>query len=101
MGTSIAAASGKTDLKKKTPRPGFEPGSKAPEASRMSTTLPRHLKNECSWCLFLIFSGQMVIFDWMNQQNTKIFYIKRTLFADKLLLTPLGKRDINADDAVL
>ena len=26
-----------------TPRPGFEPGSKAPEASRMSTTLPRHL----------------------------------------------------------
>ena len=24
-----------------TPRPGFEPGSKAPEASRMSTTLPR------------------------------------------------------------
>jgi hypothetical protein len=28
-----------------TPRPGFEPGSKAPEASRMSTTLPRHLVN--------------------------------------------------------
>jgi hypothetical protein len=25
------------------PRPGFEPGSKAPEASRMSTTLPRHV----------------------------------------------------------
>ncbi len=26
-----------------TPRPGLEPGSKAPEASRMSTTLPRHV----------------------------------------------------------
>ena len=24
-----------------TPRPGLEPGSKAPEASRMSATLPR------------------------------------------------------------
>jgi hypothetical protein len=29
-------------VKRDTPRPGFEPGSKAPEASRMSTTLPRH-----------------------------------------------------------
>lgn len=29
----------------KAPRPGFEPGSKAPEASRMSTTLPRLLGN--------------------------------------------------------
>ena len=29
-------------MQKKAPRPGFEPGSKAPEASRMSTTLPRH-----------------------------------------------------------
>ena len=26
---------------KETPRPGFEPGSKAPEAFRISTTLPR------------------------------------------------------------
>ena len=26
--------------KSSTPRPGFEPGSKAPQASRMSTTLP-------------------------------------------------------------
>ena len=31
------------DLKSGAPRPGFEPGSKAPEASRMSTTLPRQL----------------------------------------------------------
>jgi hypothetical protein len=30
-------------LKDQTPRPGLEPGSKAPEASRMSTTLPRHV----------------------------------------------------------
>jgi hypothetical protein len=29
-------------LNRITPRPGFEPGSKAPEASRMSTTLPGH-----------------------------------------------------------
>ena len=32
----------KKTIQKKAPRPGFEPGSKAPEASRMSTTLPRH-----------------------------------------------------------
>ena len=31
---------------RKTPRPGFEPGSKAPQASRMSTTLPGH-ETEC------------------------------------------------------
>jgi hypothetical protein len=30
----------RVDSSKLTPRPGFEPGSKAPEASRMSTTLP-------------------------------------------------------------
>ena len=35
----------KIGIKQKTPRPGFEPGSKAPEASRMSTTLPRHYVN--------------------------------------------------------
>jgi hypothetical protein len=27
-------------MKNKTPRPGLEPGSKAPQASRMSTTPP-------------------------------------------------------------
>lgn len=29
-----------SDMKNKTPRPGLEPGSKAPQASRMSTTPP-------------------------------------------------------------
>ncbi len=30
------------DVKRITPRPGLEPGSKAPQASRISTTLPGH-----------------------------------------------------------
>ena len=33
----------RNNTKTVTPRPGLEPGSKAPEASRMSTTLPRHV----------------------------------------------------------
>ena len=32
------------NIKSKTPRPGFEPGSKAPQASRISSTLPGHKK---------------------------------------------------------
>jgi hypothetical protein len=30
------------DLKRGTPRPGLEPGSKDPQSSRMSTTPPGH-----------------------------------------------------------
>lgn len=32
---------------KKTPRPGFEPGSKDPQSSRMSATLP----GQAFWCM--------------------------------------------------
>jgi hypothetical protein len=45
------------DLNRITPRPGLEPGSKAPQASRMSTTLPGQGVSDDDLTYLLRFNG--------------------------------------------